>query len=357
MRLSHTGCICVPALPFMMPSLAANPAASRVLKMSVHGPAHLTRPPCALAAGWHLQARRQLLPGLPGPICGLTGAGTGKLLAATERPVGQFLGSASEPSEQLQPGVLQRYLTAKESAAPPVLLPSLHSAPHLAGHVAAEPALPPPPASEGLIDLTRDHHNPFLTAPAAAAGDGPPIPAMFLLRPAHMPLAQGLPLLPGGSPPRQQAALGATVGSSHSAVPPAAAPAAAADGGHASLLWLGRDACGSPTSPLASPREHMVPLSCAGDLLQVGLGLLAVAMGTATKETLSIKQQHTPWCVACPVPVQPRFRPACAPPASLNAGVRRRCCAGQQQGTSLAGPVPAGAGRPAALGLTATGPA
>ncbi|PRW60621.1 ATP-dependent DNA helicase isoform A [Chlorella sorokiniana] len=108
---------------------------------------------------WHLQERRQLLPGLPGPICGLAGAAAGKLLAATERPVGQFLGSASEPNEQPQPGVLQRYLTAKE---------------------------------------------------------------------------------------------------------------AGADSGHVSLLWVGSgDGCGSPDAAVASPREHTVPLSCAGDLLQV----------------------------------------------------------------------------------------
>lgn len=186
--------------------------------------------------------------------------------------MGQFLGSASEPSEQLQPGVLQRYLTTKESAAPPVLLPSMHGAPPLGpAATAAEPALPPLPASEaGHIDLRGHHSNPFLTAPApaAAGGEGPPIPAMFLLRPAHMPLAQGLPLLPSGSPPQQQGPLGATLRSTHSAAPPAAAPPAA-DSGHASLLWPGGDACGSPDGALASPREHTVQLSCAGDLLQV----------------------------------------------------------------------------------------
>jgi hypothetical protein len=158
--------------------------------------------------------------------------------------------------------------------------------------LAAEAPLQPLPASDGVIDLTGHHSNPFLTAPApapaagAAGGDGPPIPSMFMLRPTHMPLAQGLPLLPSGSPPQQQGPLGLGHRRTQSAVPAlAAGPAAGADSGHVSLLWVGSgDGCGSPDAAVASPREHTVPLSCAGDLLQVGccfLGAVAVARGAA----------------------------------------------------------------------------
>ena len=187
--------------------------------------------------------------------------------------MGQFLGAELE--EQPQPGVLQRYLTTKDSTVPPVVLPPMRSATLHPGPaaLAAEPPLPPP-ATDGLIDLTGHHSNPFLAAPVPAAGtaggEGPPVPAMFLLRPAHMPLAQGLPLLPSGSPPQQHATLGAVHRRTQSAAPALAAPTAA-DGGHAALLWIGGgDGCGSPDGALASPQEHTVPLNCAGDLLQVG---------------------------------------------------------------------------------------
>lgn len=273
--------------------------------------------------GWQLRERRQLLPGLPGPVCALSAAGGDRLLAATERPLAQWIGAAasSERPEQLRPGVLQRGLTAARRPSGPVLHPTLTWP--AAGRPTGPPAgllwpaegpeTEPPPlsapaeAGDGVIDLTSapwaaraggsEHgSNPFLAPQVAAEQQqqqaaAPAIPSMLMLTtPTHMPLAEGLSLLPS-LPPQQQplrqgaAAAAAAAGGGGSSAD-GGGRGAAVEGGHATLLWLDPPLCAGPGggglghrrtaswSPpgvggVSSPREPALELALAADLAEV----------------------------------------------------------------------------------------
>lgn len=294
---------CLPVCALLL--LAALPvlAAAHLLSLpSTHFPA--SKPPTAhprhMNAGWQLHERRQLLPGLPGPVCSLAAAGAGRLLVTTERPVSQWLGAAEEAVWPVQPGVLQRGLTAARQPLQPLLLPSptwpgSRGSPREPLHNGVT-LTPLELQSGGITELTTgggspasDHSNPFITPPqppataaaapafmlAPAAAPPPAIPAMFMLQApqaTHMPLAEGLSSLPGASSPQQQRpeADAAAAGGS---------PGAAAEGGHAALLWLDDDSGrgGSPAG--GSPREHAVQLGFAPDLIQVDMGMSGWVQG------------------------------------------------------------------------------
>lgn len=163
------------------------------------------------AAGWQLQERRQLLPGLPGPVCSLTAVpGGARVLVTTERPISQWV-AVAEPEEaqsELRPGVLQRGLTAARHPPPPVLLPSSAawraaargSPPNGVAQLAAAPPSPPGwvtrlDGATGLEDIRPGDHttNPFLAPPAPPEAPAPapaPAPESHLVaRPSFMSMA------------------------------------------------------------------------------------------------------------------------------------------------------------------------
>ncbi|KAL4422399.1 hypothetical protein ABPG75_008596 [Micractinium tetrahymenae] len=262
-------------------------------------------------SGWQLLARRELLAGLPGPICGLAAAGNDAVLVTTERPVGSWLGSSAHPEQQQQQqgvalevedgcassqallrGLQQAALRRQQALLLPGTLGSAGGSPSLA-QAAQQPSSQSPPtagSSGGLIDLTRRSFTPSARAPSIPSGLL--LPSMALRDQDQAPLGEGLPTLPLARPLPEQ------------------------EGGRATLLWLGagcsapgnttqdaRSAAHSsgrvspagaaaaplPTgSPPAAPETAAQPLGLAPDLVQLLDGHAVLGSSSATPPAVAL---------------------------------------------------------------------
>ncbi|EFN59833.1 hypothetical protein CHLNCDRAFT_133590 [Chlorella variabilis] len=245
--------------------------------------------------GWQLLERRQLLPGLSGPVCGLAFAGSNALLVATERSMGEWLREAGGQQAQQErqaaeeagsAAIMQRGLDAAAAKSAPLLLPASREILHPAA--AADTAMPGAPAAAAttgsagdcLVDLSGSGGK--LLSPSFG---GPAIPAMFMLGPE-----QGL----AASPPSAQVAkLAASSGSA------ARQPVGA---GHLTLLRLS-DASGS--QPVA--KSSSVPLGLPPDFMQAAdkLAVLACSKGPPALVVCQLRRdgglaQHEPLLLPLP---------------------------------------------------------
>lgn len=268
-----------------------------------HAPS--SAPPCF--AAWQLLARRELLAGLPGPVCGLAAAGSHAVVVSTERAVGSWLSPMASPEQQQQEQQKQQQqgeadvagtsmdllLRPKHQAAgsqqQAVLLSgqpgsssggaSLLLAEALAGFRHAARSLPSADSGEGgLIDLTGLKHSQSAGAPA--------IPASLLLAPQHLEDGQRCQMLPGDGP------LGLA--------PPSSPPEQ--DGGHVTLLWLdgseaaaaapgsqgGASSSPARSAPPADLAAAVQPLGIAPDLLQLLGGHVVLGSSRAATPALAV---------------------------------------------------------------------
>ena len=213
--------------------------------------------------------RRQLLPGMPGVVCGLAAAGPDRLLVTTERPVGQWLSDSDQQQQRQEEGqdaaVLLRGLQhAAQRQLPALLLPTAGTGcgggrrpllePAAAPAGTADAAVADAAAVDGTLDLTGSGSSSFVLSAGAA---GPAVPSMFMLPPeAPTPQLAQLQQQGGRGPAAQaveagQAALlwlhssgacnGSSIGGGLSQQDPASSAAATAAGATAVQLEFAPD--------------------------------------------------------------------------------------------------------------------